>query len=118
MKPKILIINCPSEYFSYIPMGTFGLCDYLRGKGIKARILNLAIYTETETDKVLAHYLSLFKPTHIGLVFHWQETAEGFLWAGEHIRSRSGSVKIVAGGFTAGYFGKDLLESALFSTTR
>lgn len=114
MKPKLLIINCPSEYFSYIPMGTFGLCDYLRGKGINARILNLALYSETETDKVLAHYLNSFQPTHIGLIFHWQETAEGFLWVGERIRLRSENVKIIAGGCTAGYFGENLLEKCLF----
>jgi hypothetical protein len=114
MKPKLLIINCPSEYFAYIPMGTFGLCDYLRGKGINARILNLALYSETETDKVLAHYLASFQPTHIGLIFHWQETAEGFLWAGERIRLRSENVKIIAGGCTAGYFGENLLERCPF----
>ncbi len=114
MKPKFLIINCPSEYFAYIPMGTFGLCDYLRGKGINARLLNLALYSETETDKVLAHYLNSFQPTHIGLIFHWQETAEGFLRAGERIRLRSGNVKIIAGGCTAGYFGENLLEKCLF----
>jgi hypothetical protein len=114
MKSKILFINCPSEYFSYIPMGTFGLCDYLRGKGINARILNLALYSETESDKVLAHYLNSFQPTHIGLIFHWQETAEGFLWAGERIRSHSENVQIIAGGFTAGYFGENLLEKCRF----
>ena len=95
-------------------MGTFGLCDYLRGKGINARILNLALYSETETDKVLAHYLNSFQPTHVGLIFHWQETAEGFLWAEERIRLRSENVKIIAGGCTAGYFGENLLEKCLF----
>jgi hypothetical protein len=114
MKSKFLIINCPSEYFSYIPMGTFGLCDYLRGKGINARILNLALYSETETGKVLSHHLSSFQPSHIGLIFHWQETAEGFLWAGERIRSHSENVSIIAGGCTAGYFGEDLLEKCPF----
>lgn len=112
MKPKFLIINCPSEYFTYIPMGTFGLCDYLRGKGIEATILNLALYSRP--DEVLTHYLSLFEPTHVGLVFHWQETAEGFLWAGERIRLHSENAKIIAGGCTAGYFGKDLIERCSF----
>jgi hypothetical protein len=112
MKPKFLIINCPSEYFSYIPMGTFGLCDYLNEKGINSRILNLALYNKP--DEVLSHYLNLFRPTHIGLIFHWQETAESFLWAGERIRSHSANVKIVAGGCTAGYFGEDLLEKCFF----
>jgi hypothetical protein len=93
-------------------MGTFGLCDYLRKKGTDARILNLALYSKPE--EMLAHYLNLFEPTHIGLIFHWQETAEGFLWAGERIRSHSEDVQIIAGGFTAGYFSKDLLKKCSF----
>lgn len=30
MQSRILFINCPSEYFLYVSMGTFGVCDYLR----------------------------------------------------------------------------------------
>ena len=95
-------------------MGTFGLCDYLRRKGIEAKILNLSLYARTEIHDVFDHYLNEFQPTHAGLIFHWQETAEGFLWAGEHVRARRPDIKIVAGGFTAGYFGENLLEKCRF----
>jgi hypothetical protein len=114
MQSRLLIINCPSEYFVYIPMGTFGLCDYLSQKDMPVKLLNLAVYKENETDRVLHHYLELFQPTHIGLIFHWQDTAEGFLWTGEHIRSHFNDAKIIAGGFTAGYFGENLLEKCTF----
>jgi hypothetical protein len=95
-------------------MGTFGLCDYLHRKNIEARILNLSLYAPTEIQDALDQRLNEFKPTHVGLIFHWQETAEGFLWTGEHIRSRMPDIKIIAGGFTAGYFGEELLEKCLF----
>jgi hypothetical protein len=95
-------------------MGTFGLCDYLRRKGIEARILNLSLYARTEIQDVFDHYLNEFQPTHTGLIFHWQETAEGFLWAGEHVRTRRPDIEIVAGGFTAGYFGENLLGKCRF----
>jgi hypothetical protein len=113
-QPKLLIINCPSEYFVYIPMGTFGLCDYLHQKGIEAKILNLSLYAHTEIRDALDHCLNRFQPTHAGLIFHWQETAEGFLWAGEHVRARRPDMQIIAGGFTAGYFGEDLLKKCRF----
>jgi hypothetical protein len=114
MQSRLLFINCPSEYFLYVPMGTFGICDYLSRKNIPVKILNLSLYDYREADTVLEDYLKLFQPTHIGLIFHWQETAEGVLWVGESIRSSYRHLKIITGGFTAGYFGKNLLQRCQF----
>ncbi|MBE0425542.1 MAG: hypothetical protein IBX72_02705 [Nitrospirae bacterium] len=114
ISPGLLLINCPSEYFVHIPMGTFGICDYLRQKNIKAKILNLSLYNRDEIYKKLGYYLELFQPTHIGLIFHWQETAGGVIRLSEYIKSRTESIKIICGGFTAGYFGENLLEKCNF----
>ncbi len=114
MRSKLLIINCPSEYFFHIPMGTFGLCDYLSKKGIQVKLLNLALYNMDETGDRLSHYIDLFQPTHVGIVFHWQETTEGVIAVGEYINSKCNGVHIICGGFTAGYFGESLLKQAKF----
>jgi hypothetical protein len=114
MQSRLLIINCPSDYFVHVPMGTFGLCDYLSQKDFQVRLLNLALYDKSDVDKVLDHYLDLFRPTHVGLIFHWQETVEGVLWVGEYIKSSMDQIKVFCGGFTAGYFGENLLERCLF----
>ncbi len=114
MQTRLLFINCPSKYFLFVPMGTFGVCDYLSKKNIPVRILNLSLYDHREMEQILEEYLNLFKPTHIGLIFHWQETAEGLLWVGEYIRSRYRHLKIICGGFTAGYFGENLLKKCSF----
>ncbi len=114
MQSRLLIINCPSAYFVHIPMGTFGVCDYLSQKNIPVRMLNLALYDETQMATVLNCHLEQFRPTHVGLTFHWQETAEGVLWVGQHLRSRMDRVKIICGGFTAGYFGEALLKTCPF----
>jgi hypothetical protein len=95
-------------------MGTFGLCDYLNRKDIEAKILNLAVYRKEDLYKIISKYIETFKPTHVGLIFHWQETAEGVLLTGEYIKSRFKGIKLICGGFTAGYFGKDLLEKCRF----
>lgn len=114
MQSRVLIINCASEYFVHIPMGTFGLCDFIGRKDIPVRLLNLALYKNDEMGRTIDHYLNLFKPTHVGLVFHWQETAEGVLSAGEYIKSGHDGIKIICGGFTAGYFGGALLKDCGF----
>ena len=110
MRPKFLIINCPSEYFFHIPMGTFGICDYLSKKGIQVKLLNLALYNRNETDALLSHYMNLFQPTHVGIVFHWQETAEGVMDVAQYIKLKYDGVHVICGGFTAGYFGEHLLS--------
>ncbi|MEW6419456.1 MAG: hypothetical protein AB1480_15305 [Nitrospirota bacterium] len=114
MQSRLLIINCPSEHFLHIPMGTFGLCDYLAQKNIDVKLLNLALYNIEEMDNILNKHIELFQPTHIGLIFHWQDTAEGVLWTGEYIKSHFDHIKLICGGFTAGYFGKDLLKKCWF----
>jgi hypothetical protein len=115
MQTRLLIINCPSEYFMHIPMGTFGLCDYLGKKDIHVKLLNLALYDKNKMSEILNHYLDLFHPTHVGLIFHWQETAEGFLWVGERLKSCIDRVKVICGGFAAGYFGENLRERCQFA---
>ncbi|MGB9715490.1 MAG: B12-binding domain-containing radical SAM protein [Thermodesulfovibrionales bacterium] len=111
---KLLIINCPSEYFIHIPMGTFGLCDYLYQRNIQSKILNLSLYPTDESETVIKHYVRLFNPSYVALVLHWQETAEGFIEIGQYLKSNFKNIRIISGGFTAGYFGKDLLESCQF----
>ncbi len=114
MQSRLLIINCPSDYFFYIPMGTFGICDYLSRKNIPVKLLNLAVYKGTETGKILKHYMEVFQPTHVGVIFHWQETAEGFIRTCKQVKSCNKNIRIVCGGFTAGYFGENLLEKYRF----
>ena len=95
-------------------MGTFGLCDYLNRRGNAVRLVNLALYETEETGTVFEHHMNLFQPTHVGLIFHWQETTEGVLSTAKQIKSYCDLVKIVCGGFTAGYFGESLLSRYRF----
>jgi hypothetical protein len=95
-------------------MGTFGLSDYLSRRDIPVRILNLGVYRETDAGDVLSYYLDIFDPTHIAILFHWQETTEGFLSIGEAVKSHRDNARIITGGFTAGYFGENLLKKCEF----
>ena len=110
MQARLLIINCPGANFLHIPMGTFGLCDFLNQRKIPAKILNLAFYDERDMASLIDHHMELFRPTHIGLILHWQETLEGGIRVAQYIKSRTDPVKIICGGFTAGYFGEALLK--------
>lgn len=109
--PRLLIINCSSPYFFYIPMGSFGLCDYLGQRDVAARIFNPALYRADAMRSRLQNVLADFQPTHVGFVLHWQETAHGLLTAVEAVRAWNPEVITLCGGFTASYFGADLLQT-------
>jgi len=111
MPPRLLIVNCASPYFFYIPMGSFGLCDALGQQGLEARIFNPALYPEGEVRQRLFDVLDSLRPTHVGLVCHWQETAHGLLAALALVREWSSTVVTLAGGFTTSYFAEDLLRT-------
>jgi hypothetical protein len=91
-------------------MGTFGLCDYLNQRDISAQILNLALYEGAHQSAVLKGYLGEYCPSHVGLIFHWQETLEGLLRVAREVKRRAPEIETVCGGMTAGYFGPDLLR--------
>ncbi|MBW2081064.1 MAG: hypothetical protein JRI27_08930 [Deltaproteobacteria bacterium] len=110
MQARLLFINCPGANFLHIPMGTFGLCDFVNQRKIPAKILNLVLYDKTGTAALIDHHIEQFRPTHVGLILHWQETAEEGIRVAQHIKSRTDPAKIICGGFTAGYFGEALLE--------
>jgi hypothetical protein len=114
MHLRLLIINCPSPFFVYVPMGTFGLCDYLNQRSLPCKILNLSLYERSRVPTILDQYLQEYHPTHVALIFHWQETAEGVFWIGERVKSQRDQTKTICGGFTAGYFGEDLLRRCWF----
>lgn len=111
MPPRVLLINCTSPYFFYIPMGCFGLCDMLARQGIEARIFNPALYPQSTQNKRLVEVLATLQPTHVGLACHWQETAHGLLEALRWVREWSPKVATFAGGFTASYFAEDLVRT-------
>lgn len=110
MSPRLLLINCASPYFFYIPMGSFGLCDALRREGMEAWIFNPALYPDAEVHQRLLAVLAERQPTHVGFACHWQETIHGLLAALAMVHAWSGEVVTLAGGFTASYFAEDLLR--------
>jgi len=110
MPPRLLIVNCASPYFFYIPMGSFGLCDAIGKQGLAARIFNPALYPESRVRPQLFAVLNTLQPTHVGFVCHWQETAHGLLTALAMVREWSREVVTFCGGFTASYFAEDLLR--------
>jgi len=110
-RPRLVIVNCASPWFFAIPMGAFGLADYLEQRGVAVCLVNPALYREDEAGERLAAALETFRPTHAAFAFHWQETAHGLLAALAAVRAWKPAIPTLAGGFTAAYFAEDLLRT-------
>lgn len=111
MPARLFIINPTSPYFFYIPMGTFGLCDFLDHHGIESTIFNHALYPSASAETTLLEHLARFHPTHVAVLLHWQETAHGALEAINLVKHTFPELPVIVGGFTAGFFGDQLLNS-------
>jgi hypothetical protein len=111
MALDFLILNPHSDEFYYIPMGTFAICEWLQRKGFAARIVNLAHARKCEVRERIDEAITLHKPRNVGLILHWKETLNAFLFAGSHIRKTYPKLPIWAGGITASAYATDLLKN-------
>ncbi len=111
MNSRLLIINATSPYFLYVPMGTFGVCDFLGKHDITTKIINPALYPDKSIENTISSHLSSFQPTHVAILFHWQETAHGLIRAIDTITAANANLPLIVGGFSAGYFAEDLLRT-------
>lgn len=114
-KLDLLILNPYSAEFSYVPMGTFGICDYLERSGFRARVVNLALSHPCEVRGCMDAALQRYEPRHVGVILQWKETLPSFLTIADHVHRTVPDVPIWAGGMTASYFAADLLHSSPIS---
>jgi hypothetical protein len=110
MLGKLLIVNSYHPNARYVPMGAFGICDYLVQRGHQALIFNGALYPEAEQARRLDAEIRRFEPTVIGLIMQWKEYTESALHLARELKARCPDRPIIAGGMTAGYFAGPLLQ--------
>ncbi len=114
MALDILFVNCHNAEFIYVPMGTFGICDFLEKQGLSAQILNLSLYPVDEYDSRLCSYVGKNKPRYIGLILHWKELLNSVIRTGGILRQEFPEIPIVVGGFTASCYATELMERLKF----
>src|ERR1035437_6250681 len=110
----ILFVNASHAEFPYIPMGVFGLCDYLECNGFRGRILNLALYEAEEGKRVLAQLVQDLAPRYVGLILHWKELLSSVVQTGSMLRRQFPNIPIILGGLTATSFAAELMSQLSF----
>lgn len=110
MERKILIVNSFDRIWKYIPMGSFGLCDFLNQQGIESQIFNAGSYNDNEYLIKLKRIINNYKPDYIGLIIHWEELLENSIYLSYEIKTSFPNIIIIAGGMTASFLSEELLR--------
>ncbi len=110
MPGKLLIVNSYHPSARYVPMGSFGICDYLAQQGHQGRIFNCALYPPHQQSPLLQQEIHRFQPQAIGLIMQWKEYTASALRLARELKKLFPDIPIIAGGMTAGYFARTLLR--------
>ena len=110
MTGKLLIVNSYHPNARYVPMGSFGICDYLEQRGHQAKIFNGALYPPNEQVGRLEQEIRSFQPGAIGLIMQWKEYTDSAIRLSRDLKKLFPQLSIIAGGMTAGYFAQTLLR--------
>ncbi len=105
---NLLIINCSSDIYSMMPMGTFGLSYLLEQAGVAHDIIDWRSAADEFWPHLRAHVSDY---SHIGLILHWKETTPQFLTLCDWLSQNFGGA-LFCGGLTASYYFEEILRDA------
>jgi B12-binding domain/radical SAM domain protein len=99
-----------SPVFEMYPLGFLTMTDYLESRGLKVRIVNLALRMMNDPEFDVASFLAGLKPRAIGIDLHWLPHAHGSIEIARLAKECHPQVPVIFGGLSATYFHRELIE--------
>lgn len=99
-----------SPVFEMYPLGFLTMTDYLESRGLKVRIVNLALRMMNDPGFDVAEFLARLKPRAIGIDLHWLPHAQGSIEIARLAKECHPQVPVIFGGLSATYFHRELIE--------
>lgn len=99
-----------SPVFEMYPLGFLTMTSYLESRGLKVRIVNLALRMMNDPDFDVPEFLAKLKPEAIGIDLHWLPHAYGSLEIARIAKESRPDVPIIFGGLSATYFHQELIQ--------
>ena len=97
-------------WINYLPMGIFALADNLEQHGYPAEIVHLGIEWIEDHDFDLMAYIEKRRPVVVALSLHWHYQSYDVITVAEAIKARFPDIFVCAGGFTASYYHREIVE--------
>ena len=99
-----------SPVFEMYPLGFLTIANYLESRGLKVRIVNLALRMMNDANFDVARFLAKLKPKAIGIDLHWLPHAHGSIEIAKVAKEIHPKVPIIFGGLSATYFHEELIQ--------
>ncbi|HEY5672164.1 MAG TPA: TIGR04190 family B12-binding domain/radical SAM domain protein [Malonomonas sp.] len=99
-----------SPVFEMYPLGFLTITNYLETRGIKVRIVNLALRMMNDSNFDVPTFLAKLKPRAFGIDLHWLPHAHGSIEIARILKECHPDIPIIFGGLSATYFHLELIR--------
>ena len=99
-----------SPVFEMYPLGFLTIANYLEARGLRVRVVNLALRMMNDRRFDVPAFLARLKPRAIGIDLHWLPHAHGAIEVARLARQLHPQVPIIFGGLSATWFHDELIR--------
>jgi B12-binding domain/radical SAM domain protein len=98
-----------STVFEMYPLGFLTIASFLHDRGLKVRIVNLALRMMNSRRFDVRRFLARQKPKAVGIDLHWLPHAHGALEVARIVKELHPHVPVIFGGLSSSYFHRELI---------
>jgi B12-binding domain/radical SAM domain protein len=98
-----------STVFEMYPIGFLTIASYLNERGLKVRIVNLALRMMSSRRFDVPRFLARLKPRAIGIDLHWMPHCQGALEIARLAKETHPHVPVIFGGLSSTYYHRELI---------
>jgi B12-binding domain/radical SAM domain protein len=98
-----------STVFEMYPLGFLTIASFLHDRGLKVRIVNLALRMMNSRRFDVRRFLARLKPKAVGIDLHWLPHAHGALEVAGIVKELHPRVPVIMGGLSSSYFHRELI---------
>jgi len=110
-----LFLSLSRNYFSKVGepfnVSLIQLASFLTQKKMKVKIIAVSTYGK-EPEKIIEEKFHEYEPKYVVISLKWYDRLYSAIKTAKQIRSLNKDVKIIAGGHTASFFDKEILENS------
>ena len=99
-----------SPVFEMYPLGFLTMANYLESRGLKVKIVNLALRMMNDASFDVPKFLAKLNPKAIGIDLHWLPHAHGSIEIAKIVKEIHPEVPVIFGGLSATYFHEELIQ--------
>ncbi len=99
-----------SPVFEMYPLGFLTIANYLESRGLRVRIVNLALRMMNDPSFDVPRFLAKLSPKAVGIDLHWLPHAHGSIEIARLVKACHPQTPVIFGGLSASYFYDELIR--------